>query len=75
MRGLTATLINRGQILLENRVVDMTSAIELNGTLQLNNGSSVALVDGVVELLESFVVVGDVSLVVFFIVADGKESA
>lgn len=46
---------------------DGTSAIEFNGTLQLDNGGSISLGDGGIELLESFVVVGDVSLVVLLV--------
>lgn len=41
-----------------------TSAIELNGALQLNDSGRIGPVDGIIELLEGLVVVADVTLVV-----------
>lgn len=46
---------------------ERTSAVELDGGLQLDDSGGVALGDGGVELLEGFVVVSDVSLVVFLV--------
>lgn len=46
----------------------MTSAIELDGALQLDDGGGVAFSDGVLELLKSLVVVGNISLVVLLVV-------
>jgi len=45
-----------------------TSAIELDGGLELNDGSGIGLGNGILELLEGLVVVGDVSLVVLLVV-------
>ena len=45
-----------------------TSAIELDGALQLDDRGGVAFSEGVFELLESLVVVGNVSLVVLLVV-------
>lgn len=60
----------------------MTSAVELNGGLQLDDGGGVALGEGGVELLEGLVEVGDVGLVVLLVVElhdlsadDGLQSA
>lgn len=45
-----------------------TSAVELDGTLQLDNSGSVAFVDGLVELLKCFVEISNISLVVLLVV-------
>lgn len=45
-----------------------TSAVELDGALQFGDGGGVSGGNGVGELLESLVVVGDVSLVVLLVV-------
>ena len=45
-----------------------TSAVEFDGALQLDDGRGIGLGEGLVELLERLVVVGDVGLVVLLMV-------
>lgn len=44
-----------------------TSAVEFDGALEFDNGRGVTLLGGLIELLEGFVVISDVSLVVFLV--------
>lgn len=46
----------------------LTSSVEFDSALQLDNGGGVALSGGGIELLESLVVIGDVSLVMLLVV-------
>lgn len=45
-----------------------TTAIEFNGTLQLNDGWGISIVHGFIKLFKGFVEVGDVSVMVLLMV-------
>lgn len=65
---LSATLGRWGQIFPEERVVDVSTAVELDSGLQLDLLANVVVLDGGVVSLDGVVEVGDVQLVVLAVV-------
>lgn len=66
--GLTTTSALGGKVLPEQRVVKVTTAVEVDGGLESDLGGNVALVLGFLELHNGVVVVGDVGVVVVLVV-------
>lgn len=67
-RGLTTTSVLGGQVLPEERVVQVTTTVEVDGGLESNLSGNVALVLSLLELLNCGVVVVDVGVVVSLVV-------
>lgn len=67
-RRLTTAGTLGGKVLPEERVVEVTTAVEVDGGLERNLGSDVTLVLSLLELLKGVVVVGDVCIVVVLVV-------
>jgi hypothetical protein len=66
--GLATASTLGGQVLPEEGVVKVTTAVEVDGGLESNLGSDVTLVLGLLELLNGVVVVGDIGVVVVLVV-------
>lgn len=69
---LSTALLGRGKVLPEERVVDVTTTVEFDGTLELDLLANVVARDGRVVSLDGVVKVGNVKLVVLGVV-DGHD--
>lgn len=69
---LSTALAGRSKVLPEERVVNVATAVELDGALELNLLANVVARDGRVVGLDSVVEIGDVKLVVLGVV-DGHD--
>ena len=59
--------MDRGKILPENGVVDMTSTIELDGVLQLDHRGRVTILYSLMEKLQRLIVIGNISQMVLLV--------
>lgn len=66
--GLTTTGALGSQVLPKEAVVQVTTAVEVDGGLQVDLGSNVTLVLSLLQLLNGGVVAGDVGVVVVLVV-------
>lgn len=69
---LSTALFGRGKVLPEERVVDVTTTVELDGALKLDLLADIVAGDGLVVSLDGVVKVGDVKLMVLCVV-DGHD--
>lgn len=69
---LSTAFFGRGKVLPEERVVDVTTTVELDGALKLDLLADIVAGDGLVVSLDGVVKVGDVKLMVLCVV-DGHD--